>query len=101
MSTQKLELAASKAAVGLLLSEDFSEVAVGALEDGCDSPALRTLAGLTAAEADEARALFDRTLVELNVPKPGKRDAVMHLARETAKRIVTGATAPYEGAKQI
>lgn len=101
MSTKKLERAASKAAVGLLLSEDFPKIAMGVLEDGCDSPALRILAGLTAAETDEASALFDRTLIELNVSKPGKRDAVMHLAREIAKRIVTGTTVPYEGAKQI
>ena len=101
MSTERLELAASKAAVGLLLSEDYSEVAMGALVDGCDSPALRILAGLMACEADEARELFDQVLVELNVSKPSKRDAVMHLARETAKRIVTGDTAPFEGAEQI
>jgi len=101
MNTEKLELAAAKAAVGLLLSEEFSEAAVGALEDGCDSPALRILAGLAAAEADEARTLFDRVLVELNVSQPGKRDAVMQLARKTAEMIVNGATAPYQGAKQI
>ena len=59
------------------------------------------LAGLTAAVSGEARELFDRALVELKVPKPSERDAVMYLARETARKIVTGATAPYEGAKQI
>ena len=56
---------------------------------------------MTAADADEAKAMFDRVLAELDIPRPSKRDAVMHLARETAERIVNGATAPYEGAKQI
>jgi hypothetical protein len=101
MNTERLEVAASKVALGLLLSEEFSDVAVLALEDGCDSPSLRILAGLTAAEADEARALFDRALAELNVCVPSKRDAVMRLARETAKELLSGAMAPHAGAKQI
>jgi len=101
MNTEKLEVAASKVALGLLLSEQFADVAVHALKDGCDSPSLRVLAGLTAAEADEARCLFDRALAELNVDAPNKRDAVMRLARETAQEILHGAMAPHAGAKQI
>lgn len=101
MTAERLELAASKVVLGLLRSEDLVDVGAAALEDGCDSPALRVLAGLTLAEADEARATFDRTLSELNVAIPSKRDAVMRLARETAKGILSGTTGAYEGAKQI
>lgn len=101
MNTERLEVAASKVALGLLLSENLADVALLALEDGCDSPSLRILAGLTAAEADEARAMFDRALVELHGAVPSKRDAVRCLARETAKEILSGTMAPYEGAKQI
>lgn len=101
MNTEKLKTAGSNVALGLLLSEDLSEVAVLALEDGCDSPSLRTLAGLTAAETDEARVLFDCALAELNVAMPGKRDAVMHLAQETAKDLLSGAAAPQVGARHI
>ena len=101
MNTDRLEAAASKVALDLLRSEDIADVAVLALEDGCDSPSLRILAGLTAAEADEARALFDRALSELRRAMPSKREAVLCLARETAKGILSGTIAPYEGGKQI
>ncbi len=101
MSTGDLRIVASKLVAGLLPSENLCEAAAQALGDGFDSPALRILAGLTAAEADEAKGLFDRVLSELNVPKPTKSEAVMHLARETAERIIIGKTAPYEGSKQI
>lgn len=101
MNTERLEMAAAKVALGLFLSEEFADVAVLALEDGCDSPSLRILAALTTAEADEARTLFDRTLAELNLDVPSKRDAAMRLARETAKGILSGTMAPYAGAKRI
>ena len=101
MNIQRLEVAASKVALGLLLSENLADVALLALEDGCDSPSLRILAGLTAIEADEARAMFDRALAELHSAVPSKRDAARCLARETAKEILSGTVAPYEGAKQI
>lgn len=101
MNTERLEVAASKVALGLLLSENLADVAVLALEDGCDSPSLRILAGLTAAEADEARAMFDRALAELHGAVPSKRDAVRHLAREIAKEILSGTMGPHDGAKQI
>lgn len=101
MNTERLEVAASKVALGLLLSQEFADVGVLALVDGCDSPWLRILAGSTADEADEARDLFDRALAELNVSVPSKRDAVMRLARETAKELLSGAMAPHAGAKQI
>jgi len=101
MSNGDMRLLASKVVAGLILSEDLSKAAADALGVGCDSPALRVLAGLTEGEADESKALFDRVLDELSVPKPTKREAVLHLARETAKGITIGDVAPYEGAKQI
>ena len=45
--------------------------------------------------------MFDRVLDELNIRRPSKRDAVIHLSRETAEKIVSGSKPPYEGAKQI
>ena len=101
MNADRLEVAAAKVTLGLIPSENLTDVAVLALEDGCDSPSLRILAGLTVAEADEARELFEHVLVELNSELPSKRDAVMRLARETAKGILSGTVAPCEGAKQI
>jgi hypothetical protein len=101
MKTEGLELAASRAVLGLLRSDDLARVGTQALEDGCDSPSLRILAGVNASEAEEARGLFERVLSELNVAVPSKRNAVMLLARETAKGIVSGTTGVYLGAKQI
>lgn len=101
MNTEGLELAASRAVLGLLRSDDLARVGVQALEDGCDSPSLRILAGVNASETEEARRIFGRALSELNVVVPSKRDAVMHLARETAKEILAGKTGVYLGAKLI
>jgi hypothetical protein len=101
MNTERLELAVSKVVLGLLRSDDLAGVAVQALEDGCDSPSLRILAGLNASEADETRRMFDQVLSELDVAVPSKRDAVIRLARETAKEILVGTTGTYPGAKQI
>jgi len=101
MSTEGLKLSASRAALGLLRSDDLARVAVQALEEGCDSPSLRVLTAMNAGEAEEARRMFDRVLSELNIAMPNKRDAVMNLARETAKGILAGTTSAYLGAKQI
>ncbi len=89
MKAVNLELVAAKAMLGLLLPEDLQGAAVDALEEGCDSPSLRILAGLTKAEVGEARQLFDRLLAELHVPKTSRRGAVERLARESAKEILS------------
>ena len=101
MNTSRLELAASSVLLGRLHSDDLAGVAVEALQDGCDSPSLRILAGLTAAEVDEARVLFERALFEMNIIVPSKRNAVMRLALEIAKEILAGRTDAYVGAKKI
>ncbi|MEM7051982.1 MAG: hypothetical protein AAF604_20105 [Acidobacteriota bacterium] len=101
MNTNGLKVAASRAVLGLLQSDELIRVGVQALVSGCDSPSLRILAGLNATEIEEARGMFKRALSELRVAVPGKRDAVMHLARETAKGILSGTTGVYLGAKQI
>jgi hypothetical protein len=98
---ERLEYDASKMALGLLSAMDLSAAAARALEDGFDSASLRILAGSTALEPDEAGAMFERSLAEIGVPKPSKRDAVMRLARDVANGILSGATAPYQGAKEI
>jgi len=101
MKTEVLELAVSGVVLGLLRSDDLARVGVQALEHGCDSPSLRLLAGWNVSDSEEARGMFDRALSELGVVVPSRRDAVMRLARETAKRILAGTTEAYPGAKQI
>lgn len=101
MSSNKLEILASRVVLGLMLPDELSVVALDALEEGFDSPALRMLAGLSENETAEAWDLFDRALAELRIVKPAKRDAVVALAREVAKQIKAGTITPYEGAKEI
>jgi hypothetical protein len=96
-----LQLVAAKAALDLATPEELADGATRALEGGLDSPALRVLAGVANADADEARALLDRALAELNVRTPSQRDAVLQLARAFAAEIVDGTLPPYEGAKRI
>lgn len=96
-----LQLAVSKMVLDLISPEELIRAGVDALKDGLDSKSLRILAGLNETEIDEAGTMFDRTLVELNIHKPSKRDAVLQLARENAKEILNGKITPYEGAKRI
>jgi hypothetical protein len=101
MTCERLQTAASEFVLGLVGPSALPSAAVAALEDGCDSPCLRVLAGLTPAEHDEAGGLLRRALAELNVSLPSGREAVLRLARETAKRILSGETGPREGAQRI
>jgi hypothetical protein len=93
---------AAESVLGLLGTEDLSKAAVSALEEGLDSPALIALACVPPdAYQSEVRALFERALEELELRSPSPHDALMYLARETARDIVAGTVAPYAGAKKI
>ena len=92
---------AAKMALGQLDAAELPEAAVSALDAGLDSPALRVLAGLSNAELDEARELLETALMELGVPVPTARDAIMVLARIAASEIANGRITPYGGAKRI
>jgi hypothetical protein len=97
-----LSATAAESVLGLLGAEDLPQAAVTALEAGLDSPALVALASMSAdAYESEIRALFERALMELDMCSPSPGDAVMYLARETARDIVAGTVAPYAGAKKI
>ena len=101
MKTKNLELVAAQLALGLVLPEELPRVAVDALEAGCDSPSLRVLAGLTMTEIGEARQLFDRVLGELQLRNASRQQAVVQLAKERAREILSGERSPYQGAKEI
>jgi hypothetical protein len=93
---------AAELVLGLLSTDDLSKAAMSALDDGLDSPALVALACVRPdAYQSEVQALFERALTEQELSNPSPHDAVMYLARETARDIVTGAVAPYSGAKKI
>lgn len=101
MNCRALQLAASKWVLGAVGAESLPESATAALVAGCDSPSLRRLAGLSGQADIETTRLFETTLSELGLTVPIAREAVMMLSHELANMIVTGAIAPYEGAKQI
>jgi hypothetical protein len=99
--TRDMEIAACELALDLGNPSDLPRIACDALGHGDDSYSLRLLAGLTDTELDEAQPLFERALAELNLPVPSQRDAVICLAKEISKEILSGATPPAEGARRI
>ena len=101
MSSQTLVVAASKVALDLLRSDELPDVAASAIEAGYDSPSLRTLAGLIPADAGVAKMLFCQALAELRLDPISKREAVVCLARETAKEILSETVDPQTGANKI
>ncbi len=101
MICRGLQLVAAKWVLGVVGAESLPESASTALVHGCDSPSLRRLAGLAGVTDIETTRLFEVALAELSIAVPKPRDAVVMLSHELANRIVSGAIAPYEGAKQI
>jgi len=101
MSSDAVEIAAAKLALGLVHSEELIQLAAAALASGLDTQSLRLLAGLGSFESDEAIPLFEKALVELEVETPCKGDAVMTLAVYKAARISSGGLDAAIGAKQI
>jgi hypothetical protein len=98
VNRDELDCVAARMVLGLVGPEDLPRAANAALDGGLDSPSLIALAS---ADTSEAGLLFDRTLEELKVLKPSRREAVMRLARDAAAEIVGGTIAPYTGAKRI
>lgn len=101
MNTGRLAVLASRLELELIGPEDLPAAAIDELECGCDSPSLRILAGLMPTDLSTIRVMFDRALSELGVSRPSRREAVLHLAREHAKDVLSGTLAPYQGAKLI
>jgi hypothetical protein len=89
---------AAERVLGLLGPEGLREAGDAALTRGIECPAL---IALVTHERGDADALFEQVLVELGIPKPSVRSAILDLARDAASEIVSGRTAPFAGAKRI
>jgi len=59
------------------------------------------LAGASEHDTEEAHRLFAKVLGELGLPVPPAPEAGLTLARDIAREVLSGAVAPYEGAKRI
>jgi hypothetical protein len=101
MSHDQLQFAASEMVLGMGSPEALPGIAAAALGEGDDSPSLRALAGLTEADTEAARSLFQQALAELSVELPPAREAAVVLAKNIAKEMLGGSITPYDGAKQI
>ena len=85
----KLEVAEALLYCGELRREELPAIAVELLEAGTDTPTVRNLAGLTAAELSEAHDLFRHVLRELGRGTPTRGTAATAIARHLASLAVT------------
>lgn len=100
MSGRLIDIAAAKFALGLCDTKDLVTAAVGALEQGYDTPSLVTLAGYTD-EDEDAKEMFRLALTELGVAVPSKRSAIVRLSRAIAQEILSGNVAADVGSRKI
>jgi hypothetical protein len=99
--SEALDLLAAKWELRLIDTRELVAAAGDALRNSDDSPSLLLLASLTAAELEEAPTIFRRALDELGLAHPTTSEAVMRVAEDVSRRVLEGATTPYEAAKEI
>jgi hypothetical protein len=87
--------------LGLYPPEKMPMLAVWALEQGFDGPALRELAACTTATYSDEGGLIERALRELGKEPLDLSNAGRLLAILLCEQIVSGKTSPYEGASRI
>jgi|HubBroStandDraft_6_1064221.scaffolds.fasta_scaffold06098_4 hypothetical protein len=87
--------------LGLYPPEKMPILAVWALEQGFDGPALRELAGCTTATYSDEGDLIERALRELGKEPLDLSNAGQLLATLLCQQIISGKTSPYEGASRI
>ncbi|HVQ19215.1 MAG TPA: hypothetical protein VMT27_09315 [Actinomycetes bacterium] len=85
-------------------SDQLIQMALNALLDGVDTPALRQLAGLSRTEEPEAHDLFEQVIHELGLAPSlpdHPMDARWELVRWWCQLIVSGNLLPEEGGQRI
>lgn len=96
-----LRIAQAQLLLGEIGADALSAAASAALNNGSDSPHLRELAELGSADSFRARSVFGDALKELGLPEMSTNDAVLLLAREEARRLLSGRIAPIDAARRI
>jgi hypothetical protein len=99
--SMEMDQAAEMYAIGIISAEDLRATAASALEGGYDSPTLRRLAAAEEDDMDEIRRLFVRSLDELGIQLLSPPEAGLAFARRIARQMISGAVAPYDGARRI
>jgi len=98
---EALRLAALLSAIGKQPSEGLPDVAVAALTEGYDTPALRELAGTRHADVRDGRELFERALDELGQRPVTEATARRALVSYWMTEMLEGRLTPREGAGLI
>ena len=75
MQPKQMQLAVAKWVLGLLTSEELPKIAMDALQNGLDTPALRQLAGELRPIMADVGPLFKKVLVQLGTNLPSRREA--------------------------
>jgi hypothetical protein len=90
-------------ALGRVPTPELPAVAMQALQEGYESPALAALAGTLPSERSlwELDEMWARSLHELEVRLPGRIDAGHRLKRHFARLVSSGKLAPRDGVFEI
>ena len=87
---------------GNATTSQLPDIAIIGLEEGLDSPSLQILAGLNKNENPfQVDDYFRRTLQELNIKLPDKRQAAIEFGIVIAEQIIAGKIDLIIGTKQI
>ena len=87
---------------GKATTSQLPEIAIIGLEEGLDSPSLRILAGLNQNENPfQVEDYFSKTLQELNIQLPDKRQATIEFAVAIAEQTIAGKIDLILGTKQM
>lgn len=87
--------------LGRFPPEGLPEVAAAALEAGHDGPSLRALAELREPTRLAVGSLFEGAIREMGREPMGNDEAGIIVARDLARRILSGDLGPREGAERI
>jgi hypothetical protein len=86
---------------GWFPSDRLPTLAVEALAQGIESPAMIELAAGQSTADERHHRLFERVLSELGRSRPTKAEAGRFIAREIAEQICQGKVSPVDGAEAI
>jgi hypothetical protein len=83
-------------------SDQLPAIAVRGLEEGLDTPSLRILAGMKASDyPSEIQHYFQRSIEELNIVLPDKRQAALEYALSIVQETLEGSKDVISGMKEI